>query len=320
MDDREYDKIVSEQNKQLRMQRNYYRRLHIDDLRTLDVDEYYESLKDWRKFKAPKDTSKRDAEKDSRVTFILKIKSIFSDKAKTELEEKREKAKMLQREYEMYYQKKVNRMRAQFEEEQRQNHESVDEMKSKFIKGDIEQIFNFFNSVLECDDFTLDMLYRQERYNTASEVYEYDKKTKTLSYKYRIPNMDEICVIARFVYDEKSGEVVEEELDKIHAQKVRLHLLEILLLRSATRVIRSDKYNCVDSVNIIGFLSYYDRAYGNYKEISVAELQISRDLLLQINPEGVSVLELFDRVLKGEFKMTTGLYEKEPFRLTEIKY
>lgn len=319
MDDREYDEIVSKQNEQLRMQINYYRRLHIDDLRVLDVDEYYESLKDWRKFKAPRDTSKRDAEKDSRVTLILKIKSIFSDIAKTELEENREKAKMLQHEYEMYHQKRVNKMRAQFEEKQRQNHESVDKMKSKFIEGDIEQIINFFNAVLESDEFTLDMLYRQERYDAGSEVSKYDKKTKTLSYKYRIPNTDEICVIDRFVYDEESGEVVEEELDKVHAQKVRLHLVETLLLRSAVRVICSDKYNYVDSVNLTGFLSYYDRAYGNHKEINVAKLQISRDVLLQINPERANVSELFERVLKGKFKITTGLYEKEPFRLTEIK-
>jgi hypothetical protein len=319
MDDREYDENVLEQNKQLRMQRKYYRRLHVDDLRILDADEYYESLKDWRKFKAPRDTSKRDAEKDSRVTFRLRIKSFFSDKAKTELKEKLEKAKILQHKYEMDYQKRVNRMRAYFEEEQRQNHESVDEMKSKFMEGDIEQIINFFNSVLENDDFTLDILYRQERYDAASEVSKYDKKTKTLSYKYRIPNPDEICVIDRFVYDGESGEVVEKELDKVHAQKVRLHLLETLLLRSVARVIWSDKYNYVDSVNLTGFLSYYDRAYGNYKEINVAKLQISRDILLQINPERANVSELFERVLKGNFKTATGLYEKEPFRLTEIR-
>ena len=32
MDDRNYDEIVSEQNEKLRIQRNYYRRLHLDDL------------------------------------------------------------------------------------------------------------------------------------------------------------------------------------------------------------------------------------------------------------------------------------------------
>ena len=32
MDDRNHDEIVSEQNEKLRIQTNYYRRLHVDDL------------------------------------------------------------------------------------------------------------------------------------------------------------------------------------------------------------------------------------------------------------------------------------------------
>ena len=49
MDDRNYDEIVSEQNEKLRIQRNYYRRLHVDDLCILNAEEYYESLLDWSK-------------------------------------------------------------------------------------------------------------------------------------------------------------------------------------------------------------------------------------------------------------------------------
>lgn len=166
MDDRNYDEIVSEQNEKLRIQRNYYRRLHVDDLCILNAEEYYESLKDWSKFKKPRDTSKRDAEKDLKLTILvklwLKFKSIFSDKAKRELEEKRKEAKVLQQEYEQYHQKRVNRMRAQFEEQQRKNHESVDEMKSMYAKGDKKQIINFFNAVLVNNDFTLDILFFDE--------------------------------------------------------------------------------------------------------------------------------------------------------------
>ena len=50
MDERNYDEIVSEQNEKLRIQRQYYRRLHVDDLCILNAEEYYESLKDWSKF------------------------------------------------------------------------------------------------------------------------------------------------------------------------------------------------------------------------------------------------------------------------------
>ena len=318
MDARNYNEIVSEQNEKLRMQRNYYRRLHVDDLCILDAEEYYESLKDWSKFTEPRDTSRRDAEKDSKITFLLKCKSIFSDKAKRELEEKRKEAKVLQQEYEQYHQKRVNRVRAQFEEQQRKNHESVDEMKSMYAKRDKKQIITFFNAVLVNDNFTLD-LYRKERYNSASVISEYDEKTKTLSYRYRIPNSDEICVIDRFVYDEESGEVIAKELDKTYAKRVRMHLLQTLLLRSAARIICSDESKNIEFINLTGFLRYYDRAYGNNREINVVKLNISRDILLQINLERANISELLERVLKGKFKTSAGLYDKEPFGLTEIK-
>lgn len=205
-------------------------------------------------------------------------------------------------------------MRAQFEEQQRKNHESVDEMKSMYAKGDKKQIINFFNAVLVNDDFTLDILYRKERYDSASMISEYDEKTKTLSYRYRIPNSDEIW----FVYDEESGEVIAKELDKTHAKKVRIHLLQTLLLRSAERIICSDESKNIEFINITGFLCYYDRAYGNNRQINVVKLNISREMILQINPERADISELFERVLKGKFKISTGLYENEPFRLAEI--
>lgn len=319
MDDREYDEIVSEKNDKLRIQRKYYRRLHVDDLQVLSVNEYYEGLKDWSKFKEPRDTSKHDAEKDSQVTFLLKCKSIFCHKARRELEEKRSKAKLLQDKYEQQHQNRVCRMRARFEERKRQNYESVDEMKTMYIKGNKEQIINFFDAVLENDNITLDILNRQESYDAASKVTQYDEKTKTLSYRYRIPNSDEICVIDRFVYDEESGAVIAKELDKTYAKRVRMHLLQTILLRSVARIIYSDESKNIEFINLTGFLRYYDRAYGNNREMNVVKLNISREMILQINPERANISELFERVLKGKFKISAGLYDKEPFELTEIK-
>lgn len=150
-------------------------------------------------------------------------------------------------------------------------------------------------------------------------ISEYDEKTKTLSYRYRIPSSDEICVIDRFVYDGESGEVVAKELDKTHAKRVRMHLLQTLLLRSVARLICSDESKNIEFINLTGFLRYYDRAYGNNREINVVKLKIDRDILLQINPERANISELFERALKGKFKTSAGLYDKEPFCLTEIK-
>ena len=44
--------------------------------------------------------------------------------------------------------------------------------------------------------YHVDMLDVLKRFILIPSVY--DEKTKTLSYRYRIPNSDEICVIDRF--------------------------------------------------------------------------------------------------------------------------
>ena len=49
------------------------------------------------------------------------------------------------------------------------------------------------------------------------------------------------------------------------------------------------------------------------------KLNISREIILQIIPERANISELFKRVLKGKFKTSAGLYDKEPVGLTEIK-
>ena len=316
MYNKECNEFILEQNKQLRLQRKYYRRLHIDNLYPVDVDEYYESLKDWSEFKVPKNTSKQDAEKDSQITHILKIRAIFSNKAKKELEKKQKNAKLLQYKYEQDYQKRVNRKRFQFDENQRKNHKLVDDMKSKFMKGDEEQIMEFFNIVLQNDDFTLDA---QNYYDPAGKVLRYDAETKMLSYRYRLPDKEEICVIDKFIYDEDSGEILQKNFDGINATKIRIYLIERLLLRSVAMIMCSDKYNYVSAVNLTGFLNYYDSAYGNYRELNVAKLQISKDLFSQINLERVNVSKLFKRVINEQFHISLGLYEKEPYELSEIK-
>jgi len=320
MDDRIYEDNEQlrayRKNEELKVYRKYCDNLCLDNLCVLSVDDYYESLKDRSKFKEPRDTSKRDAKRDAQITFKSRFRCFFL-KDETECK-KREKEKQLQSEYKQRHQEDVNRKRAEFEENQRQNHKLMDEMKSKYIKGDKEQIINFFNKVLQSDCFTIGM-GNGYYYDADSEVSQYDETTKTLSYEYRIPNARDICVIDEYIYDEKRNAVIPKEFDTVHAQKVRMNFLETLLLRSVARVIDSDTYNHVEFINLTGFLEYFDSAYGNYRKVNVVQLIISRDLWSQINLEYANKSELFERVLKENFKTSAGLYEKEPFDLAEIK-
>lgn len=85
------------------------------------------------------------------------------------------------------------------------------------MKGDEEQIIEFFNFVLQSDDFTLDT---QNYYDAVTKVLKYDAETNMLSYRYKLPDKGEICVIDKFIYDEESGEILQKNLMESMQQKL----------------------------------------------------------------------------------------------------
>ncbi len=97
------DETIGECAAALRKQRLYYDSIRYLDIMSIDPDIYYDGLKDWSQFREPKDTSRRDAEKDSGVSLFLKVKAFFSDEAKKELFDKKVKADVLEKEYAKYY-------------------------------------------------------------------------------------------------------------------------------------------------------------------------------------------------------------------------
>ena len=51
----------------------------------------------------------------------------------------------------------------------------------------------------------------------------------------------------------KKVEKYYKKIDGIHATKIRINLIERLLLRSVAMIMCSDKYNYVSAVNLTGF-------------------------------------------------------------------
>lgn len=178
-------------------------------------------------------------------------------------------------------------------------------------------MLEYFQAVLLFDEFTLDILKTNEWYESGVTVTDYDPKLSELSYCFRIPNQEEICVIERFVYDDNEETITSRDLDKTHARNIRLMIVRAMLIRSAAMVYCSDTYKNVKSVNVTGYLSYYDSAFGNEQRIDAVKVKISKDTFEQLNPEHLKLEDLFVRVLK--VKEAAGLYNKEPFELKEIK-
>lgn len=308
---------VGERNEELRFQRQYYNSLHYVDLNPINVDDYYESLKDWSRFKEPRDTGRKDAEKNSGISILLKFKAWFSETSKSELDKKIVNAMALQKEYSELHAEQVNLQRTQFYQRQEGGNKAIDAMLQNLMRHNPDEIIKFFQVVLSGDEFTLDRLETNELYQSFVNVTDYNSKTSELSYSLRIPNQEEICVIKRFFYDDKEGIITSHDLDKTRAMNIRLRIVRAMLLRSAAMVYYSDTYERIKSVKITGYLSYYNSAIGNEQKINVVKVKIEKDILEQLNLRHLKLEELFIRVIK--VKETTGLYSKEPFELKEIK-
>ena len=311
------DELVVERNAELNAQRRYYDRLHFIELYPLNSEVYYENLKDWTKFKEPKDTSYKDAEKDSGISAFLKVKALFSKASKSILNDKKLEAKILQKEYSDLYSKRVERLREQFYKRQEQRNNEIDLMKENLKKHDSVEVLKFFKAVLQSDEFTLDMLGTYEPYRNDIVMKGYDPKTGVLSYKYRIPNPEEVCVIDKFYYDVKSDRIISRDLEKTRARNIRIKIARAILLRSAAMVYYSDNYENIKRLRISGYLNYYDSALGNERDISVMILEISKDVFKQINLERARLNELFERVIKT--KDSAGLYNKKLYELEEVE-
>jgi hypothetical protein len=312
------EEIVDERNMALSKQREYYEHIQYEDINPLDPDTYYESLIDRSEFKAPRDNSERNAARDAGINIFLQFKSWFSKDAKRELMEKKRKANDLTKQYSENFQKNVERRRTQFYKNQELDHLKIDSLRKDFYSGNQEQIIEYYNAVLHNDHFTLDLLNEQMEYDNMALVTSYDPTLKILSFRYRIPNADEICVISRFYPNKDMMDAFPKDLDEIYAIKVRRKLMKSLVLRSVAIIFCSDKYGQISKLNITGFLHYYDSAYGHDRNLDVVKLQISKEEFNEIDLYRASVTELFDRVWKKNYKESSGLYDKNPYELKQI--
>lgn len=287
-------------------QRRIYRKLHFENLCIVNPDVYYDNQRDRKPFKAPKDRSRKESNVDSGITLMLKFKAWFSQTSKAELEKRKKAAETLQKQYAKSHLERVVRQRSLFYQEQDEYNESVEQRRNQFANRDARQVCAFFRDILLSDYFSIN-IFEDWAYEIDVRDFEYCTELSELSFSYRIPDAEEICVIKRFLFDEKNNRVDTEDLEKTKAKETRLRIVESILLRAMATVFCSDNYEHVDRINITGFMHYFDPAYGNYEIAKVINVKISRDVFSKINPEQVDLDELFKRLLKA--KVSGGLYE-----------
>lgn len=305
----ELQSVLSEQNRELRSFINdYLLQLAYVDLRELNSDEYYDSLKDTKPFR-PRETSQRRIEKEEGIGKWLKIKVFFSASAQQELEEKRKRAVATYKEIHKYEVEQNRKNEEKYYKRQDEYNRGFEALKEKARNNYQDSTPDYFREVLLSDEFYLNL---RDAYALEGQIEDYDREKHELIVGYRIPNDDEIVNIKEFKIDKNTQSIVPVYLSK-KATTRNILIMKLILLRTVALIYLSDTYKNLKSVRIRGYLSYCE--YGDYKQRDVVDLIVTKDDFAKasrLNLQDIPAIEqYFDDIKKKKrFIYSADLYKK----------
>lgn len=255
-----------------------------------------------------------DAEKDVGITKLVKATGILPGKPKKKLEGLRQKANELLKTRMNDYNQGVKDDEDDFSNRREKERDRLLKQLKAVSIGMEDSTCKYFTYALNRDDFSVD---NQNRFLPEFRVYSYSREKEEICFEYRIPNGEEIPSVAKYEYDIKTDCIKTCHYDNKTAAKWRTRIAESVLLRAVAVVFRSDYYQKVKNITVNGYLRYYDPAFGNDQKKTVIRAKITRDLFNKVSLERVNPEDLFSRELKAT--ISSGLYAKEPYSLSEIE-
>ena len=263
---------------------------------------YYDSLIDKTKYEAFTTDLKKSVIDDVRKDLNVPNKSwleIFSSKKKNyrlEMEEKADK-ELIKRDEE--YDKKLKEEQANYEakkeqfiKEQDEKNKKIEEDRDKYSQGDIQQIENYFEYVIE-------NIYMPSEVVKDYEI-QYLKENKTLIISYFLPNADTVPRIIQHKYVSTRNEIDEILLTDKKFEKFYNDIVYMCCLKTINDVFYSDDNNSIDNIVYNGWIKYIDKSTGKNAESCIITVETSKEKFLDINIENVDYKECI-KGLKGIF-------------------
>ena len=292
---------------------NYLNSLCYNNLLPLSTEEYIvEKLKLVTRYH-PEKPRKKDAEKDVGLNLGVKALGKIPGKTKEKLEDLQKRANELYNARIETYELDVQRYEAEYQQKRKERETTLRNNVLALSKGSHVAASKYFGYALARDDYSVDAKHRF--FPDYSEL-SFNHLDGSIQLSYRIPNTNEIPIIAKYEYNEKKDSIDPCFYDSKTSAKLRLQIAESVLLRAAAVIFLSDEFDLVKSISITGFIRYYDSAFGNDQSKNVIRITITKDHFGKINIEKVSPYDLFDRGLKA--KISSGLYAKEPYEISDI--
>lgn len=297
---------------------DYLVKLAYIDMQPLNSDDYYENKKDRKPFR-PIETPLKRIEKEEGVSLWLKFKAVFTEEAKKELSDKKEKAKTTYSEIRKSEAERNRRLAEKYYARQKENNAYYDKLKLRAKNNYQEPTIEYFSDVLLWDKYQVD---GGVDYPIECSIDNYDHDNHYLSVSYRIPNPDEVVSVKEFKVDKKTAEIVPVALSKKASAERNRQVMRSILLRVVALIYLSDTYKNIKNLRVVGYLSYYDEYYRQNERRDVVKLIVSRaDFggIQRMNLDITSIDELFEKLsVKKQFEVLSSLYKKEVYETGSI--
>ena len=263
---------------------------------------YYDSLIDkteYEKFKSKLKSSTIDEIKNELNVPNKSWIEIFSSKKKNYRIKKEEEAK---KEFEKRYndyndklekeQQEYEKKKEEFLKEQENKNKKIEEYRNKYAEGDVQQIENYFEYVIE-------NIYMPSEVVKDYEI-QYLKENKTLIISYYLPNADTVPRTIQHKYVSTRDEIDVITLTDKKFERFYNDIIYMCCLKTMNDVLRSDDNNSIDNIVYNGWIRYIDKSTGKNAESCIITIETSKEKFLDINIENVDYKECI-KGLKGIF-------------------
>ena len=294
---RKAEQLTKSDNKKIEEYKNIIKKKNIQTSK-----KYYNSLIDRTKYKEFKTNLKRSTIEEVREELNVPNKSwleIFSSKKKNyriEMEEKADK-ELIKRdeEYDNSLEEeklKYQNKKEQFLKEQDEKNKKIEENRNKYIQGDIRQIENYFEYVIE-------NIYMPSEVIKDYEI-QYLKDRKTLIVSYYLPNADTVPRTIQHKYISTRNEIDEIVLTDKKFEKFYNDIIYMCCLKTINDILNSDDNKNINNIVYNGWIKYIDKSTGKKAESCMITIEASKEQFLNINIENVDYKECI-KGLKGIF-------------------
>ena len=294
---RKAENLTENDNKKIEEYNNI---IKINNIQT--SKKYYDSLIDKTEYEIFKSKLKNSTIEEVKSDLNVPKKSwieIFSSKKKNyRIEKEKDAEKEFEKRFAVYNEKlkeeklEYEKNKQEYIHEQDKKNKQVEEDRKKYLEGDIQQIENYFNYVIE------------EIYMPKEVVKDYElqylKDSKTLIVSYYLPNADTVPRTIQHKYVQKRNEIDVIKLTDKKFEEFYNNVIYMICLKSINDILHSDDNNSIDNIVYNGWMKYIDKSTGKNAESCIITIETKREKFLDINIENVDYKECI-KGLKGIF-------------------